>query len=302
MRSFRRYIAVLTLLFAATVSLAQTRELADSLIEYGSHYIGKPYRRAGNGPSSFDCSGFTRFVYGHYGIDLPHNSAAQGKVGRPVEGDISTLQKGDLVLFSGSRVSNNIGHVGIFIELDPSGESFSFIHASISDGVRISHSDEDYYRKRFRAVRRVLPDFEEEPQKEIREEVREGAVIEMVEKLPLGENDMRVVLFDDGQWKIVDAEGVLHDPDPETSITLSPNGRWTVSRRSSVALPSPGQQQAEQRTSTTGESGAEYYTIKSGDTLYKIAQSFHTTIAKLCELNGISQKSTLRIGQKLRIR
>lgn len=299
----KRFITVIILILGTMISQAQTRELADSLIEYGSHYIGKPYRRAGNGPSAFDCSGFTRFVYGHFGIDLPHNSAAQGKVGKPVEGDLSMLQKGDLVLFSGSRVSNNIGHVGIFIELDPSGESFAFIHASTSDGVRISHSNEDYYKKRFRAVRRVLPDFEDEPEKELREDVKEGAVIEMVEKLSLGENDMRIVLFDDGQWKIVDAEGVLHDPDKTETLTLSPDGKWTVSKSSGVSLPSPVEsRQGSQRESVTDAEGAEYYYIMSGDTLYKIAKSFNTTIDRLCELNGISQRSTLHIGQKLKVK
>jgi murein DD-endopeptidase MepM/ murein hydrolase activator NlpD len=44
-----------------------------------------------------------------------------------------------------------------------------------------------------------------------------------------------------------------------------------------------------------------YHKIKSGDTLLAIALEYHTTVAKLCDLNGISRTSTLRIGRNLRI-
>ncbi len=47
---------------------------------------------------------------------------------------------------------------------------------------------------------------------------------------------------------------------------------------------------------------AEYYTIVSGDNLSSIAYRHDTTVASLCALNGISRTSTLRIGQRLKIR
>lgn len=40
--------------------------------------------------------------------------------------------------------------------------------------------------------------------------------------------------------------------------------------------------------------------VKSGDTLSKIAKQHGTTVSKLCKLNDITPKSTLRPGQKLR--
>ena len=49
-------------------------------------------------------------------------------------------------------------------------------------------------------------------------------------------------------------------------------------------------------------SGSQYYTIKSGDTLGRIASRQGTTINKLCQLNGITTKTTLRIGRKIRIK
>lgn len=48
--------------------------------------------------------------------------------------------------------------------------------------------------------------------------------------------------------------------------------------------------------------GAVYYTVKKGDTLGKIAQKNKTTVAKLCNLNGIRENKLLQIGQKVRVR
>ena len=48
--------------------------------------------------------------------------------------------------------------------------------------------------------------------------------------------------------------------------------------------------------------GAGTYTVKSGDTLYSIAKRNGTTVKKLCQLNGISENSKLRVGQKLRVK
>ncbi len=45
-----------------------------------------------------------------------------------------------------------------------------------------------------------------------------------------------------------------------------------------------------------------YHTVKSGDVLSRIAANNETTVATICRLNGISSKSTLRIGQRLIVR
>ena len=47
---------------------------------------------------------------------------------------------------------------------------------------------------------------------------------------------------------------------------------------------------------------AQYYTVKSGDTLSRIAVRYHTTINAICKLNNITAKSTLRVGQRLRVK
>ena len=48
--------------------------------------------------------------------------------------------------------------------------------------------------------------------------------------------------------------------------------------------------------------GAEYYTIKKGDTLSKIAVRHHTTVAKLCKLNNLKSTSIIRDGKRIRIK
>ena len=45
----------------------------------------------------------------------------------------------------------------------------------------------------------------------------------------------------------------------------------------------------------------KYYKVRSGDTLSEIAARNKTTVSKLCQLNGISTRTTLQIGRSLRI-
>ena len=47
---------------------------------------------------------------------------------------------------------------------------------------------------------------------------------------------------------------------------------------------------------------AKYHTIRSGDTLSGIAHKYGTTVSAICRLNGITSKTTLRIGRQLRVR
>ena len=47
---------------------------------------------------------------------------------------------------------------------------------------------------------------------------------------------------------------------------------------------------------------AQYHTIKQGDTLGALAVKYHTTVKKLCQLNGISERTVLRLGRKIRVK
>ena len=45
-----------------------------------------------------------------------------------------------------------------------------------------------------------------------------------------------------------------------------------------------------------------YYTVRKGDTLGRIAINNHTTVARLCQLNGIKSNTILKIGRRLRVK
>ncbi|MCA1712945.1 MAG: NlpC/P60 family protein [Actinobacteria bacterium] len=67
---------------------------------------GAPYRYGAVGPSAFDCSGFTRYVFGRLGKSLPHNASAQRSAAQPISR--ANARPGDLVFMDGN------GHVGIY--------------------------------------------------------------------------------------------------------------------------------------------------------------------------------------------
>ncbi len=50
------------------------------------------------------------------------------------------------------------------------------------------------------------------------------------------------------------------------------------------------------------DKNATYHIVRSGDNLGRIARRYHTSVNKLCYLNGINQNSILQIGQKIRVK
>lgn len=113
------------------------------LVRFARHFLGVPYSYGGTSPATgFDCSGFTRFVYAHFGIALPHHSGGQFELGRRVSR--SGLRPGDLVFFDG------VGHVGMYI-----GRGL-FIHAPRS-GTRVSIEPlAGWYSGRYDGARRLV--------------------------------------------------------------------------------------------------------------------------------------------------
>jgi cell wall-associated NlpC family hydrolase len=85
-----------------------TRAPRSEVVSIARRYLGAPYRWAADGPNSFDCSGFTMFVYRQVGVSLPHSSRAQINCGERVSR--SDLKPGDLVFFG-----SPIHHVGLYV-------------------------------------------------------------------------------------------------------------------------------------------------------------------------------------------
>lgn len=45
-----------------------------------------------------------------------------------------------------------------------------------------------------------------------------------------------------------------------------------------------------------------YYNVVNGDTLFKIASKFNTTVERLVDINGVKDKNMIYVGQDIRIR
>ena len=127
--------------------------LVSGLLSFARQHLAIRYRSGGTTKHGFDCSGFTRFCFSHFGISLPHSSAAQGSVGEAVDKD--EAQPGDLILFKGHNAGGSrIGHVGLITEVI--GDRIKFIHSAWSGGVRYDYLHADYYQRRFMGIRRVV--------------------------------------------------------------------------------------------------------------------------------------------------
>ncbi len=137
----------------ASTASTFTSAIAADLIEAAKRHIGARYSRGSNGPSAFDCSGFTSYVFKRLGITLKRSSREQVTQGKAVTSR-NELQPGDLVFFGHGR--KGVNHVGIVTDVNAETGLFSFIHASTSRGVRIDTSDDSYWARRFVGARRLL--------------------------------------------------------------------------------------------------------------------------------------------------
>jgi hypothetical protein len=154
-------------IFTENISIDDTQELTiqtlslndswdnftkeDEILETAREFLGVKYIWAANGPSAFDCSGFTRYVFNKSGISLPRYSGHQANIGKKIK--FQNLEKGDLVFFdTEKKFTRRVNHVGIFI-----GDN-QFIHASSAKKKVIitSFSEKKFYKNKFLYARRVV--------------------------------------------------------------------------------------------------------------------------------------------------
>lgn len=164
----KRTIIKTLLAFAITTTAAQAQNInvnqetecaeqrtvinTQDLIEFSASFKGTPYKYGASSPKAFDCSGFTSYVFRQFGIHLPRTASSQYHFGEKI--DRKSLKPGDLVFFSGRKISKKVGHVGIVSQV--SDDSFMFIHASVHKGITESCINESYYTIRYVGACRVI--------------------------------------------------------------------------------------------------------------------------------------------------
>ena len=135
-------------------NLNEEFERTEMLMSEAFSHIGTRYRSGAKGPSAFDCSGFTSYVYKQM-TDVFIGASSRDQYARNIPITRAELQCGDLVFFTSPRSGRNVGHVGIVVDVDPVTQNFTFIHASTNSGVKISNSTDSGYAKRYVGARRI---------------------------------------------------------------------------------------------------------------------------------------------------
>jgi cell wall-associated NlpC family hydrolase len=131
-------------------SVPDEKEMRDRILSEFARWEGVKYKLGGASKKGIDCSSLMQEIYHAAFADtlntrLPRTTARQ--ISHGVGTKRADLRPGDLVFFSMTRAER---HVGVYIG---DGE---FIHASTSQGVKISSLQNDYWVKRYTTARRVI--------------------------------------------------------------------------------------------------------------------------------------------------
>lgn len=131
----------------STETTKASSEKGSTVVETAKNYIGYKYVYGSSGPNSFDCSGFTSYVFRLHGVSLSRTAKGQYSNGSAVSR--ADLQPGDLVMFGPSL--SGINHVGIYIG------GGKIVHAANpSRGVTIDTINSGYYNNNYVGARRVI--------------------------------------------------------------------------------------------------------------------------------------------------
>lgn len=269
--------------------------LQNDILNFSKKHIGKPYRYAGKGPNSFDCSGFTSYVFKKFGYNLHSSSAGQDRQ-LPTITKKENLSIGDLVFFEGSRKNGAVGHVGIVTETFDNGE-FKFIHASISDGVIISSSTEPYYSSRYLRGGKII-DGNNRPTKLYSQSSSNQPKVKEVTptKINFQKNEIRKTEKSQPEIHVQSSPSknpplTIQNSQNKDKNSQTKNNSNVYEINSDIVL-----REEEQDIAFIPKT----HTVISGETLFSISRKYGCTIEQIKKWNP-QLDSTLRAGEKLRI-
>lgn len=131
----------------------RTKDIAADLVDYAislkdeTDYVYGGQENM-SPPLRTDCSGWTQYIYGKFGIKLPRVSRDQAKVGKPVK--FQDMKKGDLMFFS-TRADKVITHVGIYM-----GDNYWISNLSTKQDVEILSTWGSWTQKNYLWSQRVI--------------------------------------------------------------------------------------------------------------------------------------------------
>lgn len=129
---------------AARILLEKQRT---DILKTAKSLLGRKYVWATQGPKTFDCSGYTQYVFGKSGIDISRTSYTQVEHGKEVS--LAELEPSDLLFFT-EPDKDRISHVGIYV-----GDG-KFIHAAFGAGRVVVSELSGYYIKCYTTARRLF--------------------------------------------------------------------------------------------------------------------------------------------------
>ena len=327
--SYIKFIIFLLLAFALASCVSQKRgteykpsTVQQDVIDYGAKYLHTPYRYGTTGPNSFDCSGFTSFVYRKFGYNLSSSSAEQEtQVSKTIRRQ-EDLEVGDLVFFEGRSHDGKVGHVGIVSEVKKNGV-FKFLHASTSYGVIFSQSNEPYYKARYLRGGRVLEEMKPLAK------AKEKAKPEPIENIYLTQQNSRLSNEGEVLQQILSEnnanQSIIHTRNADGSISINNRSvgvtnenETTVDHDNGMKPQTREKEEDKQKEEKEKEELRQMVSrmteepnvpspirstveVKPGDTLFSISQKVNCTIEQLQKWNPSIVNNVIHAGDKINI-
>ncbi|MBL6632437.1 MAG: C40 family peptidase [Candidatus Nanopelagicales bacterium] len=145
----QRSIELVEALNVASVEAARTEVagLREQILTVARKQLGDPYRAGGAGPDSFDCGGFTQFVFKRaLGMDIARTSRGQYQQVQRVK--TKEALPGDLVFF----FEGGAHHVGIYL-----GDGQMIDAPRPGERISVNPISGSWWGRSFTGIGRILP-------------------------------------------------------------------------------------------------------------------------------------------------
>ena len=132
---------------SAEAARAEVADMREQILAVARKQLGDPYRAGGAGPHSFDCGGFTQFVFKRaLGIDIARTSWGQYEQVERVK--TKDALPGDLVFF----FEGGAHHVGIYL-----GNGTMIDAPQPGESVSVNPISGSWWGRSFTGIGRILP-------------------------------------------------------------------------------------------------------------------------------------------------